>query len=237
LNTLAEIAISENSIIEEYLSLFRDKVIIDEKILPQIYKTLSKPVKMRFLHEFLQIFDLDYDYKKIKEIYNFIEENIEKRNGSTLSLTSTMWLYVDEKTIETIPERNKLNNENLTWEILINNEGEYLFGDKRFILKPYVERDVFVFPEATANFAYINLSNVGLPLTLRTRRDGDIISPFGMNGSMKLKKYMNSKGVNRHKRDDILVLAKENEVLWVVGVGLSNKIGVSKVPTHVIEVL
>ena len=72
---------------------------------------------------------------------------------------------------------------------------------------------------------------------MRTRRDGDIISPFGMTGSMKLKKYMNSKGVNRHKRDDILVLAKENEVLWVVGVGLSNKIGVSKVPTHVIEVL
>ena len=72
---------------------------------------------------------------------------------------------------------------------------------------------------------------------MRTRREGDIITPFGMTGSMKLKKFLNSKGVNRHKRDDILVLAKENEVLWVVGVGLSNKIGVSKTPTHVIEVL
>ena len=237
LNTLAEIAISENSIIEEYLSLFREKVIVEEKIIPQIYKTLSTPVKMRFLHEYLQIFDLDYDYKRIKEIHNFIEENIEKRNGSTLSLTSTSWLYVDERTIETIPERNKQKNEDPAWEILIDSEGEYLIGEQRFILRPYVKKEVFVFPEATANFAYINLSNTKLPLTLRTRRDGDIISPFGMTGSMKLKKYMNSKGVNRHKRDDILVLAKENEILWVVGVGLSNKIGVSKIPTHVIEVV
>ena len=64
-----------------------------------------------------------------------------------------------------------------------------------------------------------------------------MINPFGMSGTMKLKKYMNSKGVNRHKRDDILLLTNEEEVLWVVGVGLSNKIGVKKLPTHVIEVL
>ena len=236
-NTLAEVANSENQIIEEYLSLFRDKVFDNEKLVPQIYRTLSKPVKMRFLHEYMQIFDLDYDYKRIKEIFEFIENNIEKRNGSTLSLTSNMWLYVDEKTIETIPERNKPKNEDPAWEILIDGEGEYTIGDKRFILRQNVQNEVFVFPEATSNFAYVNLSNVKLPFILRTRRDGDTIIPFGMTGSMKLKKYLNSKGVNRHKRDDVLVLAKENEILWVVGVGLSNKIGVSKTPTHVIEVL
>ena len=54
---------------------------------------------------------------------------------------------------------------------------------------------------------------------------------------MKLKKYLNSKGVSRHRRDELLLLTNEDEVLWVVGVGLSNKIGVDKVPTHVIEVL
>ena len=54
---------------------------------------------------------------------------------------------------------------------------------------------------------------------------------------MKLKKYLNSKGVNRHKRDDLLLLSNDSEVLWVVGVGLSNKIGVTKIPTHVIEVV
>ncbi len=237
LNNLAKVATSENQIIEEYLSLFRDKIFDDDKIIPQTYSTLSQPVKMRFLHEYLQNFNLDYDYKRIKEIYNFIEENIIKRNGSTISLTASMWLYVDEKTIETIPERQKAKSEDPNWELQIDGEGEYIIGDKKFILKPYVEKDVFIFPEATANFAYVDLTNLKMPLTLRTRRDGDIITPFGMPGTMKLKKYMNSKGVNRHKRDEILVLAKENEVLWVIGVGLNNKIGVSRIPTHVIEVI
>ena len=63
-----------------------------------------------------------------------------------------------------------------------------------------------------------------------------MITPFGMTGSMKLKKFMNSKGVSRHRRDNILLLCDENEVLWVAGVGLSNRIGVSDRPTHVVQV-
>lgn len=237
LNTLAEVAISENEIIEEYLAQFRNNLFNEDSLISSVYKNLSKPVKKRFLHEYLQKFDLDYDLKKINDIYNFIEENIDKKNGSTISLASALWLYVDEKIIETIPHRAKQKEENLAWKITINSEGEYQIKDKTFIVKPYVSQDVFIFPEATANFAYVDLSNIKLPLTLRTRRDGDIINPFGMSGSMKLKKYMNSKGVNRHKRDEILILANEDEVLWVVGVGLSNKIGVAKTPTHVIEVI
>ena len=96
---------------------------------------------------------------------------------------------------------------------------------------------MFVFPESTSKFAYVDFSRVKFPLTLRTRRDGDVISPFGMTGSMKLKKYLNAKGVPRHSRDNLLLLCSDNEVLWVVGVGLSNKISVKDKPTHVIEVV
>ena len=56
-----------------------------------------------------------------------------------------------------------------------------------------------------------------------------------MSGTMKLKKFFNSKGVVKHKRDNIFLLANETEVLWAIGGGLSNKIGVLDKPTHVIE--
>ena len=78
---------------------------------------------------------------------------------------------------------------------------------------------------------------VKFPLLLRTRKDGDVISPFGMSGSMKLKKYLNSKGVPRHNRNTLMLLCKEDEVLWAVGVGLSSKIAVKDKPTHVVEVI
>lgn len=238
LNTLAEVANSENAIIEEYLSTLRVKVMQEDSMLTEAYKTLSKPVKMRFIHEYIQKFDLDYDFKKIKEIYEFIEANISRKNGSTLSLATAKWLYVDERIIETIPRREgKCKDEKVITEIVIDKEGEYEIGDRKLILKKYIEKEIFIFPDSSENFVYVDLSRIKMPLILRTRRDGDIINPFGMRGTMKLKKYLNSKGVNKHKRNDILLLANEDEVLWVVGVGLSDKIGVTSVPTHVIEVV
>ena len=57
-----------------------------------------------------------------------------------------------------------------------------------------------------------------------------------MTGTMKLKKYLNSKGIPRHKRDDLILVVSGEDVLWVAGVGLSNRIGVNKIPTHVIEI-
>lgn len=235
LNTLAEVAISENSIIEEYLLDIRKDIFENDRIISPAFKKLSQAVKMRFIHEFLQIFDLDYDYKRIKEIYEFIESNIEKRNGTTLSLSAGLWLYVDEKYIETIPHKNTTQKQVANY--LISEEGEYKINDKTLIIKKYAEKDLFTFPESTSSFIYVDLSKVEFPLVLRNRLEGDVINPFGMNGTMKLKKYLNSKGVNRHNRDELLLLANDDEILWVVGVGISNKIGVKTIPTHVLEIV
>ncbi len=235
LNTLSVNAVNDNEIIEEYLKTIKPRIIKDNKIISNEYKTLSKPVKLRILYEFIQELNLDYDYKKVSELYDFIEGNITQKNGTTKSLASAIWLYADDKNIEIIPSINK-KEEAQAVEYSIDGEGEYkIFGDKTFVLKTYKEDNLFVFPEATANFAYVDLSHIEFPLKLRTRRDGDKITPFGMTGSMKLKKFLNAKGVPRHNRNSIPLLCDENEVLWVTGVGLSNKIGVKLKPTHVIE--
>ena len=70
------------------------------------------------------------------------------------------------------------------------------------------------------------------PFTLRTRRNGDIIQPFGMQGKMKLKKYFINKNIPEHDRDKIVLLCKGNEVLWAVGVGISEKLRTNELPSH-----
>lgn len=231
---LAKVARSEDLIIEEYLEILRKNIYDGEKLISVEYAKLSKPVKLRILHEFVQKLDLDYDYKKINEIYEFIENNITQKNGSTLSLATSLWLYVDNKIIETIPPKVKKFSENIN--VIIDDLGEYYIGDKKLTIKKYEEKELFVFPEATSNFVYVDLSKIKMPLTVRTRQDGDMISPFGMSGSMKLKKYLNSKCIPRHNRDNLLLLTDKKEILWVIGVGISNKIGVVDTPTHVIEI-
>jgi tRNA(Ile)-lysidine synthetase-like protein len=72
-------------------------------------------------------------------------------------------------------------------------------------------------------------------LTIRARKDGDIIQPLGSNGKMKLKKYLMSKKIPQYKRDNLVLLCDKNEVLWVGGVGLSDKIKTKTLSTHKIE--
>ena len=236
LNILAVNANSDNEIIEEYLKPLRCKVFDGDKIVSSEYRKLIKPAKLRFIHEYVQMLDLDYDFKKINELYEFIEANVAQKNGTTKSLATALWLYADDKIVEPIPHRKQAEEENRDVTVWIEGEGEYKFGDKTLTIKSYAKKELFVFPESTSNFAYVDLSNVKFPLTLRYRKDGDIISPFGMTGTMKLKKYLNAKGVARHNRDKIMLLCNEDEVLWVFGVGISSKIGVKVEPTHVLEV-
>ena len=132
LNSLARIATNENAIIEEYLATIKPLVFVEDKIIASVYKKLSKPVKLRLLHEFINNLNLDYDYKKILEFYDFIETNIEKRNGSTISLTTAKWLYVDEKIIEVIPPQTKTKQQ--AFELIIDSEGEYQFGEKKIFI-------------------------------------------------------------------------------------------------------
>ncbi len=56
---------------------------------------------------------------------------------------------------------------------------------------------------------------------LRLRREGDFIRPFGMKGTKTLGDYMTDRKVPLPLRDFMPLLAKQNEVLWLPGVGIS----------------
>ena len=97
------------------------------------------------------------------------------------------------------------------------------------------------FPAADSLEAFVNLDKVKGSLEIRERQPGDCIQPFGMQEMVKLKKYLHT-----HKPDEELpaqgrqklhVLACGEEVLWVPGVGLSEKLRVHGRPTHVIKLL
>ncbi|PAQ14844.1 tRNA lysidine(34) synthetase TilS [Bacillaceae bacterium SAOS 7] len=59
---------------------------------------------------------------------------------------------------------------------------------------------------------------MNLPLYVRTRRQGDKISPKGMNGSKKLKRLFIDEKVPKTKRDQWPIITDhDGEVLWVPG--------------------
>lgn len=92
------------------------------------------------------------------------------------------------------------------------------------------------FPPASEWKAVVDLSQVSLPLYVRTRKPGDLIQPFGMLETVRLKKFLqthkyeksgNSQNPNMlGSRKSMVVVANDEEVIWVPGVGLSEKLRV-----------
>ena len=87
------------------------------------------------------------------------------------------------------------------------------------------------FPRAQELHALVDLTRCSRPLVVRQRRPGDIITPFGMSGTVKLKKFLHTRKCNSELSDDVL-LANAEEVLWVPGVGLSERLRVVDRATH-----
>lgn len=231
LNSLSEIASGESDIIDEYMELLSGKIYKDGKLLAEEYKKLSKSVKKRIIYNILYDLGIEYDSAKISNIYNFLESGMVLNKPSKYSLADNCWIGINLKsktggTIEIIKKEEPVLD-----EILINDEGEYNIGKAKFTLEKCGKRQV----TTDENTAFVDLSAFK-NIVLRTRRDGDIIYPLGLGGKMKLKKYLNQKNLPQHKRDGLAILAVENEVLWVGGVGMSDKIKTISNPTHKLSI-
>lgn len=231
--SLAGLALNQNKIVEEYLKLIKADIYADKKILTEKFRNLSEEVMLKVIYDGCLTINLDYDYKKVVNILDFIKSNFDSKAGSVYSLAGDLWLFANYKYIYLI---NKIHADENAYETSIDAEGEYdiLGNGAKFLIQKYSGPETFKFPPENANIAYVRLDNLS-NLTVRTRRKGDFISPFGMKGTMKLKKYLNAKGVLKHERDGLVLLCKDSEVLWVVGVGLSDKLKVVNKPTHVIQ--
>ena len=229
---LSKIALSEQNIIKEYLSKIRQEIQKDGYIVTSEFVKLSKDVQNKFILDFLVEKNLEYDSKKIEEIYDFINKSVRFKSGKTLSLTKDLWLFVSAEKMCTIDD---LEPEKITDEIKIDKCGSYEFHDRMVRIEKYTAADVKDYPRSTEMKAYVSMPE-DFKLTLRTRLHGDVIQPFGMQGTMKLKKLFINKGIEKFKRDDIILLCKGNEVLWASGVCLNEKLRAKTLPTHVIKI-
>jgi tRNA(Ile)-lysidine synthase len=70
---------------------------------------------------------------------------------------------------------------------------------------------------------YIDPAKIKEELVLRFREPGDMFSPIGMKGTKKLKEYLIDEKVPREEREELLLIADGNEIVWIVGGRLSEK--------------
>lgn len=231
LTSLIQNAKDEEEIACEYIEQIKNKIQKNSKFNTKDFLNLSNPIQMRIIYDLvIPLVPQDYDKKRIQTLLKFIVENNTSKSGKICSVTTGYDLYVCEKYFELI---EKKNNENIN--IKIDKTGEYKNGR---ITVNICECDSM--PDKTdkhsGRVVYVDFSSIDFNFEFRNRQDGDIIQPYGMNGHQKLKKYLNSKKIPNHKKDELLFLTQGKEILWAPNIGLSDKIKVTKNPTHKIEV-
>lgn len=229
INTLSAVAEEEAEIVGEYLKIILNKIKIGEKIKTNEFLNLSEPVKKRIIYNIFINYNLDYSREKILGIYDFIHENSNSKSGKTCSLSTDLWIFTSSEYIEIINKKSEFIP-----EIKINKVGIYDWGGYVFEISEFCEK-ITKFPEDKENYAYVNLSDFPINFTLRQRHDGDIIQPLGLLGCQKLKKYLNEKKIPNHEKDNLMFLTSGKEILWAIGLGISDKIKVTEKSTHIIK--
>lgn len=227
INSLSEIAVFENEIQSEYIENFLKNN--NNRINTKDFMQSSKAIKFKIIYNLFTFNNLDYSKEKIENTVNFITENSLSKSGKTFSVTNNLWLFVNDNYITLI--RNSYNS---NIEIQVTTEGEYTIGSYKFSIKK-CNASPDVFPKDNENKAFVNLENIEFNFTLRNRHDGDIINPYGLKGTQKLKKYLNNKKIPNYVKNELLLLCNDKEVLWVPHYGISEKIKVVNKPSHVLE--
>lgn len=68
---------------------------------------------------------------------------------------------------------------------------------------------------------YLDLDRIRAPLQVRGRMPGDRFHPLGAPGHKKLKEFFRRKGIPPAHRDRIPIVESREEIIWVVGLGIS----------------
>ena len=118
---------------------------------------------------------------------------------------------------------DNINNRKEGYVVDIDGTGEYVFDDGKINATLCVEKDtynesIFIENECTK---WIQCDIMKVNFQLRTRRQGDYIIVDEKGSKKKLKDFFIDKKIPKEERDDILLLANGDEIVWIVGYRLN----------------
>ena len=100
-------------------------------------------------------------------------------------------------------------------------------------LFPYEKNGIIPQKTYTKWFDY---DKIVKPLVLRTRQTGDYLEIRQDGGHKSLKSYLIDEKIPKEKRDELLLLADDSHILWVVGMRISERYKINENTKTVLEI-
>ena len=177
---------------------------------------------IKYAIECLGVF-ADIEKKHIDDILKLKEKN----NGKSINLTNNLVAYKEYDFI-VIETPNRTNNK--TQKFFIGNVNFGDFGEFK-VEKVKFNKEI----KFEKGCLYLDYDKIPEGAEFRTRKDGDIFKKFG-SGTKKLSDYFTDSKISRRIRDNVPLLAYENNVLCVVGKEISDSVKVSNDTKFIIKI-
>ena len=84
--------------------------------------------------------------------------------------------------------------------------------------------------------AFLDLSEIKLPLIIRCFKEGDRFQPLGMKGTKKLKDFFVDSKIPKSIRRDIPILVFNEMIVWVMGYRIDHRVMVDESTRKILEV-
>jgi tRNA(Ile)-lysidine synthase len=201
---------SENTILQHFIKDFEQEHFISSS------NTViaSKSALISFPHLGVLLYRILDKYGFNPAVCEQIAQSLDAEGGRIFE-SSTHILSTDTKNIQ-IREKKIYPRESIT----ISGPGNYSLGNNTLAIQHASE---IVFSD-NPNKEIVSITESLFPLTLRFWKTGDKIQPLGMKGSKLLSDFFTDQKINVLKKREIPLLCKEDEVMWIVGYRLSEKI-------------
>ena len=240
----SDLVYSQNIALSNYFSLLLKN--LSTRKIPTLldrkqFLRLNGCTQKAFLYWFLTLRGIAGSISKINIIGDAIknQKNIDLSKKYALMVTSSK-ISLEQKGNSRGGFKIHSNKRDLCIKFPLNGRNKKItLGDERYlVLKPFLKKRFnHQFPEDNKGIAYVDLSRYKeRNLTLRYRKPKDVFHPLGFSNLMKFKKYLINKKISKEKRYNLPLLCLNNEVLWLPGYCLSEKIKVLNKPTHVLEI-
>lgn len=203
------------------------------------FNELPLSLRRRVLRDALRSRKVECDFATIESSL----EMIDLDGSGAISLNEHWELRIANGEIEWLNRLDKPVDQVLFGELSVDvKDGGLTFLHNLGLVLKVEKLDKSVaeikFPSSQEHEAIVDLSKVGA-LQIRLREAGDQIQPLGMNCMVRLKKFLHT-----HKSTKtlsfggrVLVLANEQEVIWVPGCGISQRVAIGEKATHRVSLM
>lgn len=224
---LNENALEERTFVEKIIAREFEKLKDGESLLISPLLEEDPFIAKEIIKLYLETFNEDLVTRtNILAIYNMLV----KRSGTSIDLSKKFLarvsygrLIIEKKENINYKSQNLDLGENLTDFGIVSLKNVPLNGLNKMNIK------------ANPRSIFIDKDKISGPLYIRSRQDGDRFRPLGMDKEKKLKDFFIDKKLDRLLRDKIGLICDDNNIIWVIGYGISDIYKIRNNSKHILN--